>query len=122
MRCEQVAGVLPAVMDGAAADPSVMAHVERCLRCQAEMVQYRRLLKVLHQLRAQGMEAPAGLMGEILAHLEEAAERGAIRSALAGRRLAYLAGLAVAAGAAGAAGAVVILANRSRGAKLPLAS
>jgi hypothetical protein len=61
-------------------------------------------------------------VGEILSQLGEAAERGAIRSALAGRRLAYLTGLAVAAGAAGAAGAAVLVVSRGRGGKLPLAS
>lgn len=123
MRCEQVVDLLPGIMDGVDhADARVVAHVETCLRCQAELVQYRRLLKVLHQLRAQGAEPPPGLVAEILAQLSDAAERGAIRSTLAGRRLAYLAGLAVAAGAAGAAGAAVLLASRGRGGKVPLAS
>ncbi|MGH9066850.1 MAG: anti-sigma factor family protein [Acidimicrobiales bacterium] len=124
MRCDQVTDLLPGIMDGVdRADPRVVVHVETCLKCQAELVQYRRLLKVLHQLRAQGIEPPPGLLGEILAQLEHAGERGAVRSALAGRRLAYLAGLAVAAGAAGAAGVAVLLASRGRaGGKVPLAS
>ncbi|MGH9065649.1 MAG: anti-sigma factor family protein [Acidimicrobiales bacterium] len=124
MRCDHVADLLPGIMDGDnEADHRVVAHVETCLRCQAELVQYRRLLRVLHQLRAQGLDPPPGLVGEILAQLGDAAERGAIRSALVGRRLAYLAALAAAAGAAGAAGAAVILASRGRGGgKIPLAS
>jgi anti-sigma factor RsiW len=123
MRCEQVSGLLPGIMDGLdQPGDEVVAHIETCLRCQAELAQYRKLLKVLHQLRSQSIEPPPGLLVEILAQLSDAAERGAMRSALAGRRLAYLAGLAVAAGAAGAAGAAVILATRGRGGKLPLAS
>lgn len=113
MRCEAVAAVLPQVVEGGeAADRDVVRHVESCLRCQAELAQYRRLLRVLHQLRTEVLEPSPGLLAEILAGLGEAGERGAIRSLLRGRRVAYLGGLAVAAGAAGAAGAIV-LANRS---------
>ncbi len=123
MRCEEVSELLPGIMDGVdQANAEVVSHVETCLRCQAELAQYRKLLRVLHQLRAQSLDPPPGLLVEVLAQLSDAAERGAMRSALAGRKLAYLAGLAVAAGAAGAAGAAVILATRGRGGKLPLAS
>ena len=121
LRCEEIAGLLPEIVDGAgSADRRVVYHVESCLRCQAELVQYRRLLRVLHQLRTQVLEPAPGLVSEILAGLEEAGERGAMRSLLSGRRVAYLGGLAVAAGAAGAAGAIV-LATRSRRAKVRLA-
>jgi len=65
--------------------------------------------------RAQGAKPPPGTVGRILTGIEEAAERGAIRSALAGRRMAYVAGLTAAAGAATTAGVVVVLASRSRG-------
>lgn len=124
VQCEQVTDQLPAILDGAeSAPPPVVDHVEHCLRCQAELAQYRRLLRALHQLRVVGVDPPPGLLSEVLAQLGEAAERGAIRSALAGRRVAYLAALAAAAGAAGAAGVAVVLASRGRsGAKMPLAS
>ena len=59
-----------------------------------------------------------GVVDEILAYLEDATERHAIRSILSGRRGAYLGGIA-AATAAGAAGAIVLV-NRSRR-RLPLA-
>ncbi|MGH9128759.1 MAG: anti-sigma factor family protein [Acidimicrobiales bacterium] len=131
--CEQVTDQLPGILDGGQeARPAVVAHVEHCLRCQAEMAQYRRLLRALHQLRVVGVEPPVSLLSEVLAQLGDAAERGAIRSALAGRRVAYVAALAVAASAAGAAGVAVVLATRGRasagvtaaraGAKMPLAS
>lgn len=114
MQCEEVADLLSDIVDGAApADRRVVRHVESCLRCQAELAQYRRLLRAVHQLRTQVLEPAPGLVSEILAELEQAGERGAVRSLLTGRRVAYLSGLAVAAGAAGAAGAIV-LANRSR--------
>ncbi len=114
MQCDQVADLLPQIVEGTVpADRRIVHHVDACLRCQAELAQYRRLLRAVHQLRTQVLEPAPGLLTEILAGLEEAGERGALRSLLTGRRVAYLSGLAVAAGAAGAAGALV-LANRSR--------
>lgn len=114
MRCDQVADLLPGIVDGPArAERHVLSHVDSCLRCQAELVQYRRLLKALRHLRTDVLEPAPGTLTSILAHLEAAGERGAMRSLLAGRRAAYLGGIAVATAAAGAAGAVV-LANRGR--------
>lgn len=122
MRCEEVANALPAIMDGTeTADRRVIRHVDSCLRCQAELAQYRKLLRALHQLRIQQPAVPPGVVGEILAGLERAGEKRAIRSALTGRRLAYVAGLGVAVGAAGVAGAVVFLAQRGRHGKVDLA-
>jgi len=91
-------------------------HVEACLRCQADLVQYRRLLRTLRTLRTDVLEPAPGLLADIFASLEHAGERHAIRGVLHGRRAAYLGGLA-AATAAGAAGALV-LAARSRRPKL----
>jgi len=114
MRCEDVTEVLSQVVDGTeTADAGVRAHVDSCLRCQAELVQYRKLLKALHHLRTDVLEPAPGVLTGILANLEAAGERGAIRSMLAGRRAAYAGGIAVATLAAGAAGAIV-LANRGR--------
>ena len=112
--CDMVADLLPGIIDGAhQADRRVRRHVESCLRCQAELVQYRKLLRALHQLRTDVLEPSPGVLSGILAHLEEAGERGAIRSLLAGRRAAYIGGLAVATAAAGAAGAVVMVSRRA---------
>ena len=85
-----------------------------CLRCQAELVQYRRLLRALRALRTEVLEPAPGLLAEVLADLEAAGERRAIRSLLSGRRAAYLGGLA-AATAAGAAGAIVFAARAPPG-------
>ena len=110
MQCDELNDVLPRAAEGSVLlDRSARQHVERCLRCQAELVQYRRLLRTL---RTEVLEPAPGLLPEILATLEEAGERHAIRSLLSGRRVAYLGGIAAATGAA-AAGAIV-LASRSR--------
>jgi len=114
VRCEPIADRLPGVIDGSAElDRGERRHVERCLRCQAELAQYRKLLKVMHALRAEVSPPPIGLVGDVLAALESAGERGAVRAALTGRRVAYLGGIAAAATAAGA-GAAVVLVTRGR--------
>ena len=42
--CESVAEALPAIVDGLmTADLDMRRHVEACLRCQAELAQYRKL-------------------------------------------------------------------------------
>ncbi|MEJ7844430.1 MAG: hypothetical protein WKF93_02200 [Acidimicrobiales bacterium] len=133
MRCEDVAELLPAAADGIVPgglrglarspgvgleDRSARRHVEHCVRCQAELVQYRRLLRTLHGLRTEVLEPAPGLLADILATLEAAGERQAVRSLLTGRRVAYVGGIAAAA-TAGAAGAI-LLATRTR--RRPLAS
>lgn len=114
MTCERVAAALPDIVDGpAVADLALLRHVESCLRCQAELVQYRKLLKALHQLRTEVLEPAPGLVSDILTSLEAAGERRAIRSILVGRRAAYIGGIAAATAAASAAGALVLV-NRAR--------
>lgn len=117
VRCEDLAEDLAATADGTVAlGRSQRRHVERCLRCQAEMVQYRKLLRAMRSLRTQVLEPAPGLLADVLAGIEDAGERHAIRSILSGRRIAYLGGLA-AATAAGAAGAIVYT-TRNRRARL----
>lgn len=112
--CEDVSARLSDVAEGAAAlDGQERRHVDHCLRCQAELVQYRKLLRALRALRVQVIEPAPGLLPDLLAAIEEAGERRALRDLLDGRRVAYLGGLAAAATAAGVGGALVI-ANRSR--------
>lgn len=115
--CGALADQLGGVADGTVALPRpARRHVESCLRCQADLVQYRRLLRSLRSLRTEVLEPAPGLLAEVFASLEHAAERQAIRGVLHGRRVAYLGGIAAAA-TAGAAGALV-LAARSRRPKL----
>ena len=120
--CEMVADALPAIVDGlAVADLDLRRHVEACLRCQAELAQYRKVLKALHQLRTEVLEPAPGLITDILVNLEAAGERRAMRFLLTGRRAAYVGGIAGGIAAAGAAGAIV-LASRARHRKLRIAS
>ena len=105
--CDDVADALPAIVDGLeVADIEVQRHVAACLRCQAELVQYRKVLRMLHELRTEVLEPAPGCVPDILAALEAAGERRAIHHLLNGRRVAYVGGIA-AATAAGAAGAIL---------------
>lgn len=118
MRCENVRPALAGVVDGSVRlGDGDRRHVEQCLRCQAEVVQYHKLLRAMHNLRFELLEPVPSLLAEILASVEEAGERQAVRSLLGGRRVAYLGGIA-AATAAGAAGALVF-ASRSRRSAFP---
>jgi hypothetical protein len=93
-------------------DDAVRAHVAQCLRCQAELVQYRKLLRGLRSLRLDVVEPAPGLLPEILAGVAAAQEHRALRDLLDGRRMAYLGGLAAAATAAGVGGAIVLVTRR----------
>lgn len=113
MRCDDLAEALAATADGSVLlGRHERRHVERCLRCQAELVQYRKVLRAMRALRTEVLEPSPGLLADVLANLEAAGERRAIRSMIRGHKAAYLGGLA-AATAAGAAGAIVY-ANRAR--------
>lgn len=120
MRCDQIFATLPGFVDGSARlDRSERRHVEQCLRCQAELARYRKLLRAMRSLRTDTGPAPDGLVGSILAHVEAAGERSAVRATLTGRRAAYIGGIAAATAAAGA-GAALVLVTRGRR-RLPLA-
>jgi anti-sigma factor RsiW len=120
--CASVAAALPGIVEGlAVADLELRRHVETCLRCQAELAQYRKLLKALHSLRTQVLEPAPGMLPDILAALEAAGERRAMRHLLSGRRAAYVGGIA-AATAAGAAGAIVLATRHRHRNRLRLAS
>jgi hypothetical protein len=113
MRCDQVADRLPAAAEGMEAlDPAARRHVERCLRCQADAVQYRRVLRAMRALRTEVLVPAPGLVPEILASLSEAGERQAVRSLLRGHRGAYLVGLGATAAAAGAGAVILTIRNR----------
>lgn len=121
VQCESISETLPGVIDGSTTlDRHTRRHVERCLRCQAELAQYRKLLRAMHTLREEIAPPPAGLLGDVLSHLETAGERSAVRATLTGRRAAYLGGIAAATAAAGA-GAAIVLVTRGRRGRLPLA-
>ena len=119
LTCDAFAAALPSILDGEQlASPTVVGHVERCLRCQAELARYRLVLRMLHQLRAAGVGLPPGAVTEALDALERTTERTMIRSALAGRRLAY-AGAIVAGPAIVVGAALVARAHGGRGRRRP---
>ncbi len=121
MQCDEVARLLPeAVEGGAAVELSVQRHIETCLRCQAELARYRKMLRGLQLLRTRYLEPTPGLLAQTLAALEEAGERHAMRSVLSGRRLAYAGAIGGAAVAAGAAATAVIV-HRARRRTVPVA-
>jgi anti-sigma factor RsiW len=113
VRCDDVARLLPATVEGTPVDLDVQTHIEACLRCQAELARYRRMLRALQQLRTRFLEPSPGLPAQTLASLEEAGERQAVRSLLSGRRLAYVGAIGGAV-AAGATAAAVLLARSRR--------
>ena len=94
--------------------PRRSVHIETCLRCQAELARYRRLLRTLALLRTRYAEPTPGLLGETLAALTDAAEEGARRTLLSGRRLAYAGAIGGTAVAAGATAALLIARSRKR--------
>jgi len=120
MQCDEVARLLPEAVDtGAVVELSVQRHIESCLRCQAELARYRKMLRGLHLLRTRYLEPSPGLLAQTLAAIEEAGEREARRAILNGRRIAYAGAIGGAAVAAGAAATVMIV-HRSRRRTVPL--
>jgi hypothetical protein len=111
--CRQAAAYLPSIAAGEGeANTRARDHVASCLRCQAEVVAYRRLLRHLRGLRRDEVPSPPGALAAVLVALE-AAELGELPSANRALRLAYVGGLTVATAAAGAAGVLVWM-NRRR--------
>jgi len=118
LSCDDVAAALPRLLDSGLGahrrtDRQIVSHVETCLRCQAELARYRRLLRLLNQLRAYRPPVPPGGVAAVLAAIEEASAKGAIRSALSGRRAALVG--AVAATVAVVSTTVVVATARLRG-------
>jgi hypothetical protein len=113
VRCERVSDLLPGLVDGSTvASRLTRAHLSRCLRCQAELAQYRRVRRAARSLQTERWTGPADLLEAVLAGLERASERTADR----GRRLAvYLGGAAATAAAAGAGELVLTRRGRHAG-------
>jgi hypothetical protein len=112
VRCDVLAERLPAVVDDPdALDDDQARHLGRCLRCQADLAQYRRLRRTMGTMVGDLSALPAGVVTDVLADLDEALERRA-RHRVAGRRAAYIGGLAAA--TAAGVGGVLVLATRRR--------
>jgi hypothetical protein len=114
--CRQAATRLPALAAGEPAiDERLGRHVAECLRCQAEVAAYRRILRHLRSLRDDETAPPTGAIADVLeaiaaASLEESAP-GTSRIL----RAAYVGGITVATAAAGAAGVLVWMSRRRPG-------
>jgi hypothetical protein len=122
MRCEEVALLIPSTLDDdAPVALPVQTHVESCLRCQAELARYRRMLRGLQLLRTQFLEPAPGLLGLTLAAIGDASEQHAIRSLLNKRRVAYLGAIGGTVAAAGAAAAIIAVQRSRRRAAAALA-
>ncbi len=119
MQCETVSLQLAEFVDG---DSNLSLetgrHVEACLRCQAELAQYRKLLRALTMLRDQYVTTDASILDELLDALRPVASVHRIhRLHHRNKKAAYVGGIAAAATATAAAGAFVIasrLAGRQR--------
>lgn len=110
MLCETVSIQLAEVADGHTNLPlETDRHVEGCLRCQAELAQYRKLLRALTSLRGQQVIVDDTLLDEILEAIRPPASVHKLhRLNYRNKKAAYIGGFAAAATAAGAAGAIVI--------------
>lgn len=70
--CDAVADELAAVDDRHVLAPSASAHVEGCLRCQAEVANYRRMRRALRSLADHPVAASPRLEDDILEVLDSA--------------------------------------------------
>jgi hypothetical protein len=104
--CAEVALALPAHVAGEGdLDARLAEHVAQCLRCQAEMVRYRRMLRTLHDLRDDAPVAPSTVLSDIIDQL-----RG---DEVGGRTLlGIVATVGLLAGAAGGAGMLLWVTRR----------
>ena len=111
MRCDEVAVLLPGLVDGVdESNLAVERHVQQCLRCQTDLVRYRKLVRNLELLRTRYIEPNPGLLGDTLALLSDVTERNAMRTIVTGRRLAYVGAI----GGTVATAATALLIARSR--------
>ena len=116
--CDRVAEVLPAIAAGERGAPGVGGaagigapadeHVAGCLRCQAELSAYRRVLGHLKAMRKDEVVPPEGALTELLRALAEQRPAGSTWAV----RAAYVGGITVATAAAGAAGVLVWMSRR----------
>lgn len=89
-------------------EPTAAAHVQTCLRCQAEVAAYRRVLSIMRTMRDDCVGLPAGSLDVALSGLHDGSAESVPMWAV---RAAYVGGLT----AAGAAGVLVWLGRRRFG-------
>jgi len=112
MRCDALSEMLAEAAEGQpVSGRAARSHVEHCLRCQADLAQYRRLHRGLRSLADRRASLPSDWVEEVLAALDEAGTESSAGRAL--RRAAVLGGMA-AVTAAGAASVLVLRTSRRR--------
>ena len=104
IRCADLADEL-AACDELLLSSDGRAHVGECLRCQAELANYRRLRRSMRSLATRSVDVDPTLEHEILLALDDAEGRSTRR--VQGYAAAAVGGLAAAAG-------VIALATRGR--------
>lgn len=112
MRCEQAASTLADLIEGVEVPAGPASdHIARCLRCQAELAQHRRLRLAMRRMRDQVVAPSPGLVDQVLSAVDAAAGPGTRTQ----RRhvVAYVAA-ATAAATATAAGAALLAARTRR--------
>jgi hypothetical protein len=110
---DRLSALLSDVADGSAELDASLAHrLEHDLRFQAELAQYRKLLRALRSLRSDRVDPGMELLADVLAAIDEQAERHGLLSVITPRRAAYLGGIA-AATAAGVGTAFVLVRRRA---------
>lgn len=94
--CRDAADAIPQIAAGEdfGVDSGAAAHVAVCLRCQAEVAAYRRVLAHLRDLRLERLPFPSAVLAGTIAALEEAETAGAVPSWAV--RAAYVGGLTAA--------------------------
>ena len=112
--CDVVADELAAAAGGTGVlTPAVRRHVDRCLRCQAEAAQHRKLARALRRLGHDTLVPPVGLADEVVLAVDELDAEAGVLEHLRHHRTAYLGGLAAGvASVAGVAGAIVLARSR----------
>jgi hypothetical protein len=114
--CRDAEAAIVAVAAGEGeADPAATAHVAVCLRCQAEVAAYRRVMAVMHTMRADRRPLPAGALAAAIetVHAEplDGGREGGEGVPPWAVRVAYVGGIT----AASAAGMLVWLSRRRPG-------
>lgn len=119
MNCDQLRNDLPALLD-TPPEGARASHVAACLRCQADLAQFRRVHRQMRALRTVSAPVPAHLLGSIQIAVAGEAQRDPRADHAHGRRVVLVAGGVAAAVSAGVGVAAVVA--RSRRAALALAN
>ncbi|MEX0767281.1 MAG: hypothetical protein WD029_02295 [Microthrixaceae bacterium] len=115
MRCEEVAVAVSESIEAELPMAQKAArHVERCLRCQAEQAQYKKVLFAMSSLRGAQSDPGPELLSEILDYLHIQTARNPVLRSLDRHRVAYFTAATAAVAAVTATGALVIAARVRR--------